>query len=63
VWSHDELPPNEQAYVDRAADTTGQDQTNAAFAAAVAQQSNVAAASATASQLGVDNLSSEGVVQ
>lgn len=62
-WSYEQLSAGEQAYVDRAASNASSDQTHSAFARAVGEQATVAAASAAANELGVDNLASQGVVQ
>lgn len=62
TWSYNDLTATEKAWVDRNADTTGWDQIHSAYATAVQEQAQQAAAASATSQLGVDTLSGTGVV-
>ncbi len=62
IWSYQDLAPAERAVVDRGLDTTGWDETNAAFSTASGEQAKRAAAAAAANQLGVAGLAATGVV-
>ena len=64
TWSYNDLSPADQAWADKNANRTGWDQITSAYAQAVDQRSQQAAADAAAHQLGVtDNLRGTGVVQ
>jgi len=60
LWQYSDLPSGEQAWVDRNRDTTGWEQVNNAFAQAARERGQAAAAFDAATQLGVDDLSTEG---
>jgi hypothetical protein len=62
LWHYSDLPPGEQAYVLRNANTGNSDQVNQAFATAVVEQAHGAAARDVGNQLGIDNLATEGVL-
>jgi hypothetical protein len=61
-WSYDDLTPAERVIADRGRDVTGWDRINSAYATAVAERANQAAAEAAEHQLGIDNLAGTGVV-
>ena len=62
TWSYNDLTATEKAWADKNADTTGWDQIHSAYASAVQEQAQQAAAASAASQLGVDTLAGTGVV-
>lgn len=61
MWNYNQLAPEEQVIVDRGRDTTGWNETNAAFAGASRELAQQAAANSSATQLGVDHLDEIGV--
>lgn len=61
LWQYSDLPSGEQAWVDRNRDTTGWDTVNNSFAQAAHERGQAAAAFDAATQLGLDDLSTEGV--
>jgi len=62
AWKLSDLTTAEQTVAQRGLTTTGWSATHNAFASAVVQRAQHAAASAAAAQLGVDNLGTTGVV-
>ena len=62
IWRYTDLSLAEKEVADRGRDVTGWDATHNAFAAAVALRAHDAAATSAASQLGVEDLATTGVV-
>ena len=62
TWSRSDLTAAERAVADKGTDVTGWDTIHNAFGQAAAERAHEAAASSAASQLGVDNLGTTGVV-
>jgi hypothetical protein len=62
TWSYNDLSTAERALADRGRNTDGWTEVNAGFAAASAEQAQRAAAAAAASQLGVADLATAGVI-